>query len=163
MQRPCTIPIFSYLLPCDQSHLFSVEGILLTLTVGHAGCLGVSFSRTDTLRSIQKPIAPTGSVFLPCCKTMPTVLPPAVVLVIGSSGFTGTWITRALLEAGYTVDGTVRSWDKAQYLTNLLKEYGDRFRPVIVEDISKVLTIILLHRRVLILKSIDSLVHLTRS
>ena len=94
---------------------------------------------------------------------MPAVLPPTVVLVIGSSGFTGTWITRALLEGGYTVDGTVRSWDKAQYLTNLLKEYGDRFRPVIVEDISKVLTIILLHRHVLILKSINSLVHLTRS
>lgn len=69
---------------------------------------------------------------------MPAVHAPATVLVTGSSGFSGAWIARAFLEAGYSVRGAVRSESKGQYLVELFKTHGDRFKPVIVEDISKV-------------------------
>lgn len=70
---------------------------------------------------------------------MPAVLPgSSTVLVTGVSGFTGIWIARALLEAGYNVHGTVRSASKAQYLNELFKPHGDKFKTVIIEDTSKV-------------------------
>ncbi|KAK7685061.1 hypothetical protein QCA50_011898 [Cerrena zonata] len=69
---------------------------------------------------------------------MPAVLPgSSTVLVTGVSGFTGIWIARALLEAGYNVHGTVRSASKAQYLKDLFKPHGDKFKSVIIEDTSK--------------------------
>lgn len=68
---------------------------------------------------------------------MPAVHAPATVLVTGASGFSGSWIARAFLEAGYSVRGAVRSESKGQYLVELFKTHGDRFKPVIVEDISK--------------------------
>lgn len=70
---------------------------------------------------------------------MPAVIPTATVLVTGSSGFSGIWITRALLEAGYRVHGTVRSTSKGVYLQELFKTHGDRFKPIVVEDTSKVM------------------------
>ncbi|CAL1701410.1 unnamed protein product [Somion occarium] len=68
---------------------------------------------------------------------MPAVQPPSIVLVTGASGFSGAWIVRAFLDAGYSVHGTVRSLAKAQYLNNLFKSYDDRFKAVIIEDTSK--------------------------
>lgn len=69
---------------------------------------------------------------------MPAVHAPATILVTGASGFSGSWIARAFLEAGYSVRGAVRSESKGQYLVELFKTHGDRFKPVVVEDISKV-------------------------
>ncbi|KAI0372492.1 NAD-P-binding protein [Pilatotrama ljubarskyi] len=68
---------------------------------------------------------------------MPAVQPPATVLVTGVSGFSGAWIARALLQNGYSVRGTVRSEAKAKYVSELFKEFGDKFNAVIVPDISK--------------------------
>lgn len=68
---------------------------------------------------------------------MPAIKAPATVLVTGASGFIAVWVCKALLEAGYTVRGTVRSTSKGDYLVNLFKPYGDKFRYVIVEDIAK--------------------------
>ncbi|KAK7029620.1 hypothetical protein VNI00_014318 [Paramarasmius palmivorus] len=75
---------------------------------------------------------------------MPAVLPPAIIVVTGASGFVGAWICKAFLEAGYTVRGTVRSKAKGDYLQQLFKSHGTKFIPVIVEDISKVLRITIL-------------------
>lgn len=44
---------------------------------------------------------------------MTTIDPAAPVLVTGASGYIGSWIVRYLLEAGYTVHGTVRNPQKA--------------------------------------------------
>ncbi|KAL1948482.1 hypothetical protein VTO73DRAFT_12557 [Trametes versicolor] len=68
---------------------------------------------------------------------MPSVPPPATVLVTGVSGFSGIWIARALLESGYAVRGTVRSEAKAAHVATIFKEHGDSFKTVIVPDISK--------------------------
>ncbi|KAI0356913.1 NAD(P)-binding protein [Trametes cingulata] len=62
---------------------------------------------------------------------MPAVQPPASVLVTGVSGFSGAWIARALLQNGYAVRGTVRSEAKAKYVSELFKEFGDKFKAVI--------------------------------
>lgn len=70
--------------------------------------------------------------------TMPAVQPPATVLVTGVSGFTGIWIARALLEHQYVVRGTVRSEKKAAYVAELFKSHGERFKPVVLPDISEV-------------------------
>ncbi len=75
---------------------------------------------------------------------MPSVQPPATVLVTGVSGFSGIWIARALLESGYAVRGTVRSEAKAAHVATVFKEHGDSFKTVIVPDISKVRTSLLL-------------------
>ncbi|GJE92598.1 NAD(P)-binding protein [Phanerochaete sordida] len=69
---------------------------------------------------------------------MPTVHPPARVLVTGASGFIGSWICKVLLEAGYAVRGCVRSAPKAEYLKKLFAEFGDKFECVVVVDPSGV-------------------------
>ncbi|CAE6467685.1 unnamed protein product [Rhizoctonia solani] len=68
---------------------------------------------------------------------MPPVEAPATILVTGASGFIAVWVCKALLDAGYTVRGTVRSKPKGDYLVELFKTYGDNFQYVIVEDIGK--------------------------
>ena len=57
------------------------------------------------------------------------------VLVSGASGFIAVWVVKDLLEAGFTVRGTVRSKDKGEYLKGMFKS---GFEYVIVEDIEKV-------------------------
>ncbi|OKH80639.1 diaminohydroxyphosphoribosylaminopyrimidine deaminase [Mycobacterium sp. SWH-M3] len=51
--------------------------------------------------------------------------PAAPVLVTGASGYIGSWIVRYLLEAGYTVHGTVRNPQKATGLEHLHKLSAD--------------------------------------
>ncbi|EKM52345.1 uncharacterized protein PHACADRAFT_30874 [Phanerochaete carnosa HHB-10118-sp] len=68
---------------------------------------------------------------------MPAIQPPATVLVTGVSGFNGSWIARAVLEAGYVVRGTVRSDHKGQYLAMLFKSHGSRFSYRVIPDASK--------------------------
>ncbi|ELU41848.1 D-lactaldehyde dehydrogenase [Rhizoctonia solani AG-1 IA] len=71
---------------------------------------------------------------------MTAIKAPATVLVTGASGFIAVWVVKTFLEEGYTVSrGTVRSASKGDYLTDLFKNYGDKFQYVIVEDIAKCL------------------------
>ncbi|CDO29781.1 SDR family oxidoreductase [Mycolicibacterium porcinum] len=51
--------------------------------------------------------------------------PDAPVLVTGANGYIGSWIVRALLEAGHTVHGTVRNPEKASGLEHLHKLTAD--------------------------------------
>ncbi|KAI0074846.1 NAD-P-binding protein [Panus rudis PR-1116 ss-1] len=59
------------------------------------------------------------------------------VLVTGANGFVATWVIKNLLEAGYTVRGTVRSASRVPYLKKIFAEYGDKVEFVIVADITK--------------------------
>ncbi|KAF8332666.1 D-lactaldehyde dehydrogenase [Cantharellus anzutake] len=68
---------------------------------------------------------------------MSAVEAPAKILVTGASGFISAHVCRVALEHGYHVIGTVRSKSKGDYLDNLFREYGARFRYVVVEDIVK--------------------------
>ncbi|KAG8951132.1 methylglyoxal reductase (NADPH-dependent) gre2 [Tulasnella sp. 424] len=68
---------------------------------------------------------------------MPTVAPPAKVLVTGASGYIAAWACKTLLDKGYSVVGTVRSDSKGEKLKELFKSYNDKFSYVIVEEISK--------------------------
>jgi len=68
---------------------------------------------------------------------MPTVSTNNKVLVTGSNGYIAAWVVRRFLESGYAVRGTVRSADKAKFLHDLFKSYGDKFESVVVEDITK--------------------------
>lgn len=60
------------------------------------------------------------------------------VLVTGANGYIAVWLVKTLLERGYSVRGTVRAASRGKHLSNLFKEYGDKFELVIVEDITKV-------------------------
>jgi nucleoside-diphosphate-sugar epimerase len=63
--------------------------------------------------------------------TVTTIDPAAPVLVTGASGYIGSWIVRYLLEAGYTVHGTVRNPQKPKGLEHLHKlsaDHPDRLR-----------------------------------
>ncbi|TCD65710.1 methylglyoxal reductase (NADPH-dependent) gre2 [Steccherinum ochraceum] len=58
------------------------------------------------------------------------------VLVTGSNGYISVWIVRLLLEAGFSVRGTIRTPDKAAYLQKLFASYGDKLEFVVVKDIT---------------------------
>ncbi|PFH46935.1 hypothetical protein AMATHDRAFT_68786 [Amanita thiersii Skay4041] len=67
---------------------------------------------------------------------MPYVPKGSRILVTGANGFIAVWLVRSLLEQGYSVRGTVRSMAKGTYLTNMFKQYGDKFEIIIVEDLT---------------------------
>lgn len=69
---------------------------------------------------------------------MPSIDPAGTILITGASGFSGAWVSRACLEAGFYVRGTVRTEAKGRFLQQLFSEFSDRFDTVIIEDISKV-------------------------
>lgn len=60
------------------------------------------------------------------------------VLVTGANGFVAVWVAKTLLDAGFSVRGTVRSESKAVHLRTLFASAGDKFEVVIVDDITKV-------------------------
>jgi nucleoside-diphosphate-sugar epimerase len=60
------------------------------------------------------------------------------ILVTGASGFIAVWVVKSLLEAGFSVRGTVRSEGKGEYLKKAFEKYGEKIEYVIVEDIEKV-------------------------
>ena len=69
---------------------------------------------------------------------MPVIAPGSRILVSGANGFIAVWLVRYLLEQGFAVRGTVRSKEKAAFLIEMFKSYGDKFELVVVEDITKV-------------------------
>ena len=69
---------------------------------------------------------------------MPVVPAPATVLVTGASGFIASWVSRTLLQSGYSVRGTVRSAEKGNYLKSIFAEFGEKFEYIIVSDVTKV-------------------------
>ncbi|KAF8704383.1 hypothetical protein AX14_014042 [Amanita brunnescens Koide BX004] len=68
---------------------------------------------------------------------MPVIAPGSRILVSGANGFIAVWLVRYLLEQGFAVRGTVRSKEKAAFLIEMFKSYGDKFELVVVEDITK--------------------------
>ena len=60
------------------------------------------------------------------------------VLVSGCNGYVAVWVTKQLLEEGYSVRGTIRRENAIPYLKELFGSYGGRFEVVIVPDITKV-------------------------
>lgn len=77
---------------------------------------------------------------------MAPVSAPAKVLVTGANGYVAVWVTKALLESGYSVRGTVRSASKGEHLKKLFASYGDKLELVIVADITKVRCCDFMHR-----------------
>ena len=53
---------------------------------------------------------------------MPAIRAPATILVTGANGFIAMWITKYLLDKGYSVRGTVRNKEKAAYATTLFND-----------------------------------------
>ena len=68
---------------------------------------------------------------------MPTVL-SGRVLVTGGTGYIAAWVIHHLLEGGYHVRGTVRSVAKGAGLQKVFEQYGDRFEPFVVPDMTEV-------------------------
>ena len=70
---------------------------------------------------------------------MPTVNPPAKVLVTGANGYIAAWIVKDLLDQGYAVRGTVRSDQKTTHLRNIFRAEVDegRLEFVTVADITQ--------------------------
>lgn len=60
------------------------------------------------------------------------------VLVTGANGFIAAWVVKKLLEAGYSVRGSVRSEAKGAHLKSTFAEYGDKFELAVVPDMTKV-------------------------
>ena len=71
---------------------------------------------------------------------MPPISQCDKVLVTGANGFIAVWVIRALLDAGYSVRGTVREERKGAHLRKVFKEEvaQGRFEVVVVDDIAKV-------------------------
>ncbi|KAJ7590474.1 D-lactaldehyde dehydrogenase [Mycena floridula] len=70
---------------------------------------------------------------------MPAVLPSpkSKVLVTGANGYVAVWLISGLLERGYSVRGTVRSFQKGKFLSEKFASYGDKFELAVVEDMAK--------------------------
>ncbi|QRV82057.1 NADPH-dependent aldehyde reductase ARI1 [Ceratobasidium sp. AG-Ba] len=68
---------------------------------------------------------------------MPSVEPPANILVTGANGYFATYAVEDLLERGYTVTGSVRSARKGEEMKQLFARYGKRFSYVVVPDITE--------------------------
>ncbi|EMD31214.1 hypothetical protein CERSUDRAFT_127521 [Gelatoporia subvermispora B] len=72
---------------------------------------------------------------------MPSVQPPAKILVTGANGYVGLWVVRLLLQRGFAVRGAVRTAEKGAALVKLLQyKEGERaraFEYVAVGDIDK--------------------------
>ena len=60
------------------------------------------------------------------------------VIMTGANGYIAVWIVKLLLEAGFSVRGTVRAESKAAHLRTLFKSYGDKLEVVIVPDMTTV-------------------------
>jgi uncharacterized protein YbjT (DUF2867 family) len=75
---------------------------------------------------------------------MPVIAAGANVLVSGANGYIATWLVRTLLEHGYAVRGTVRAEAKGAFLVDMFKSYADKLKLVVVEDIAKVCTTLVL-------------------
>ena len=60
------------------------------------------------------------------------------ILITGVNGYIASWTTKAFLDAGFSVRGTVRDESKGKHLKEVLSSYGDRFEICVVPDISKV-------------------------
>ena len=60
------------------------------------------------------------------------------VLLTGANGYIAVWVAKCLLEAGFSVRGTVRSPSKATHLHKLFASYGSKFETVVVSDMTKV-------------------------
>ena len=73
---------------------------------------------------------------------MPTIPPPATVLVTGANGYIGLWVVLELLARGYIVRGAVRSASKVDVLAELVArkqpEARHRFKGYVVPDITAV-------------------------
>ncbi|KAI0635009.1 NAD-P-binding protein [Trametes polyzona] len=59
------------------------------------------------------------------------------VLLTGANGYIAVWVAKSLLDAGFSVRGTVRSESKATHLRKLFASARDKFEVVTVEDITK--------------------------
>ena len=83
---------------------------------------------------------------------MPTIVRGDKVLVSGANGYIPIWITRTLLERGYSVRGTVRIASKGEFMKEYFASlgYGDKFEFVVVEDITTVCIYVLGGHEVLI-------------
>ncbi|TFK38821.1 D-lactaldehyde dehydrogenase [Crucibulum laeve] len=71
---------------------------------------------------------------------MPTLQPPALILVSGANGYIAVWVVRLLLERGFRVRGTVRSESKVPYLLQYFNSLGyneDKLEVIVVPDITK--------------------------
>lgn len=70
---------------------------------------------------------------------MPTVKPPAKILVTGANGYIAVWTVKDFLDQGYAVRGTVRSEQKTTHLRKIFKKEVDegRLELVIVADITQ--------------------------
>ncbi|KAG9006951.1 methylglyoxal reductase (NADPH-dependent) gre2 [Tulasnella sp. 427] len=63
---------------------------------------------------------------------------PLTVLLTGANGYLGYQITKALLERGHTVVGTIRSATKARYLRERFSQFdSSKLNFAVVEDIAK--------------------------
>ncbi|KAI0368229.1 D-lactaldehyde dehydrogenase [Pilatotrama ljubarskyi] len=51
---------------------------------------------------------------------MPTISPPATVLVTGANGYIGLWVVLELLGKGYSVHAAVRTTDKSELLVSII-------------------------------------------
>ncbi|KAG8928104.1 methylglyoxal reductase (NADPH-dependent) gre2 [Tulasnella sp. 419] len=65
---------------------------------------------------------------------MPSISAPSKVLVTGANGFIGSHITKALLERGFSVRGTVRDENKGEALLKLFN--SDKLEYVVIPDVA---------------------------